>query len=197
VSFNINELDFSEIGSWPFAARIGLIVVVSVLVLLAGVWLDSKKQYEKLKQVQRQEADLRITFEQKQKEAASLPAYEKQLTEIKRSFVDLLMRLPSKSEIDAIVDEVSKEALMSGLKIVQVKPQPEIAKEFYVDTPIAFQMRGDYHQLGEFVSRVSNMERIINFDDFKIVEIKKDQNINAGGPLFMSILAHTYHYVTG
>ena len=77
----------------------------------------------------------------------------------------------------------------SGLEVEQLDPEPERAAEFYVEKPIKVIVKGRFHDLGEFVSSVSNLSRIVTLHDFEI----KPQS----GPsdLRMSILAKTYRYL--
>jgi type IV pilus assembly protein PilO len=45
---NLNELDFSNIGKWPTALKVALIIIACVAVGVAGFFLDIKDQIAKL-----------------------------------------------------------------------------------------------------------------------------------------------------
>ena len=78
---DLNNLDLSNIGAWPTAVKIAIIVVVSAAAAVAGFFLDIQNQIEKLERAERQEITLKSEFENKQSKAVNLEAYKQQLTE--------------------------------------------------------------------------------------------------------------------
>ena len=66
-------------------------------------------------------------------------------------------------------------------------------KEFYAELPIQMRLSGDYHEFGEFVSRVSALPRIVTLHDIKVMYDEK--NKNSLGMLTMDLTAKTYRYL--
>ena len=54
----LNQLDFSNLGDWPAAAKTLAILMVCGLVAGAGYYFDTQHQLKSLKQVELQERDL-------------------------------------------------------------------------------------------------------------------------------------------
>lgn len=184
----LNNLDFNNIGSWPIAAKIAAIVVICAAVLFAGYWFDTKEQIQMLEQSQAKELELKQTFEQKQADAANLDAYKEQMNEMEKRFGALLLKLPSKTEIAELLVDVSRVGLDAGLEFELFKPGNETRKEFYALFPINLRVKGSYHELGNFVSGVAALPRIVTVHD---LNMKKDKD----GELVMTTTANTYRYL--
>lgn len=202
MSFDINELNFEEIGIWPLPVKAAIIGVLCVLILGLAYYFDTRSQLEVLAAAKSQEMDLRENFETKQRQAANLAAYKQQLEEIKQTFGKLLNQLPERTEVPGLLEDISKTGIANGLSFELFKPKPEERKEFYTELPIQIIVLGDYHQLGKFVSDVAALPRIVTLHDFKITEEKKPPTAGAskasdfqsGDELSMEVTAKTYRY---
>ena len=186
---SINEIDFRNIGEAPGAVKGVIIALVVVALLGAGYWFLIKDQMATLDRGENREVQLRTEFEDKQRRAANLAAYEAQLEEIERMFASLLQLLPSTAEIPSLLVDVSQTALTVGLEIELFQPRPEINQTFYTEVPIQLRVRGSYEQLAEFVSGVSAMPRIVTIHNVFIRPGDSDND------LLMDALARTYRYL--
>lgn len=190
---DLSNLDLNNIGAWPFAVKAALIAVVCIILLVAGYFLDVQGQLENLERSRAQETQLKQDFEAKQAKAANLDAYKKQLEEMKLSFGTMLRQLPSKTEVEDLLVDISQTGLASGLEIKLFQPQPESQIEFYAELPITMQMTGSYHEFGNFVSGIAALPRIVTLHDIKISKGKKGKG--AGSELSMAVTAKTYRYM--
>ena len=111
----LNNLSFDNIGSWPGPVKIVFIIIVCSLILGLGYWKDISVLQEDLRKVEIEESDLKITFEGRQKKAANLEALKQQLEDIKETFGDLLKRLPNRTEVAALLVDISQQGLGAGL----------------------------------------------------------------------------------
>ncbi|MCG6968304.1 MAG: type 4a pilus biogenesis protein PilO [Gammaproteobacteria bacterium] len=185
---DLNNLDFNNIGSWPMAAKGVAIAVICAAVLFAGYWFDTKEQMQMLEQQQAKENELKQTFEKKQADAANLEAYKEQMAEMEKRFGALLLKLPSKTEIAELLVDVSRVGLDAGLEFELFKPGNEVPRDFYAEFPINLRVKGSYHELGNFVSGVAALPRIVTIHD---LSMKKDKE----GELTMTATANTYRYL--
>ncbi|WP_455209906.1 type 4a pilus biogenesis protein PilO [Kaarinaea lacus] len=184
----LNNLDFNNIGSWPMAAKAIAIALICAAVLFAGYWFDTKEQMHMLEQSQAKEQELKQTFEKKQADAANLDAYKEQMKEMEKRFGALLLKLPSKTEIAELLVDVSRVGLDAGLEFELFKPGNEIPRDFYAEFPINLRVKGSYHELGNFVSGVAALPRIVTIHDLSITKGKE-------GELTMTATANTYRYL--
>ena len=187
---DLNNLDPNNIGAWPTPVKAAVIVVVCIIVLLLGYFLDIKGQQEKLERSKRTELQLKTDFETKQQKAASLDKYKAQMKEMEESFGAMLRQLPSKTEVEELLIDISQTGLASGIEFQLFKPEGEQHIEFYAEFPIKMEMTGAYHQFGDFVSGVAALPRIVTLHNISISPDK-----DKSGKLTMSVMAKTYRYL--
>jgi type IV pilus assembly protein PilO len=188
---NINNLDPSNIGSWPLAARAVVILLLCGTILFAGYYLDTSDQLLVLETAQAKEEKLKKTFETKQGKAKNLAAYTEQMIEMKRSFGTLLKQLPGKTEVPGLLDDISRVGIQSGLVFEYFKPEAETPKGFYAELPISIRVKGNYHQFGNFVSGTAALPRIVTLHNFSLSKGKG----KASGEMTMIATAKTYRYL--
>ena len=164
----IRDINLTNIGTSPLWVKVIMIGIVCIAILFAGYYLHHKKQLEGLKRVQSKEMELRKTFEVKANKAANLSLYKVQLEEMRRTFGTLLRQLPSKTEIPALIVDISQTGLASGLEIELFKPQAEVVQEFYAEKPIELRVKGDYHEFGAFASEIAALPRIVTLHDITL-----------------------------
>lgn len=192
----LNELDFSNIGDWPVAAK--AILVLFLCVVLAGgwYWFVSLDQIDSLSRSEAQETELRTSFEAKQRLAANLEIHREQLTQIEESLTDLLRQLPGSAEIAALLVDVSQTGLAAGLEFDLFRPAGEVSKSFYAELPIQVEVTGAYHELGRFVSGLAALPRIVTVHDVAISSLDKEVRGNAAASkLRMQATVKTYRYI--
>ncbi|KFI23803.1 type 4a pilus biogenesis protein PilO [Nitrosococcus oceani] len=186
---DFNELDFSEIGDWPTVAKAIAVLFIFASVVGGGYWFFTKDEILQLEDFKKKEPELKATFEAKQAKAANLESYEKQMEEMKLSFGTMLRQLPSKTEVADLLVDISQTGLSSGLEFEFFKPSSELPADFYAELPIQIRVIGNYHQFGEFVSKVAALPRIVTLHNFAIENQDKES-----GKLAMDITAKTYRY---
>ena len=184
----LNNLSFDNIGSWPGPVKVVFIIIVCSAMLGLGYWKDISVLQEDLRKVEVEESDLKITFEGRQKKAANLEALKQQLEDIKETFGDLLKRLPNKTEVAALLVDISQQGLGAGLEFELFKPGSENPADFYVELPIQITVVGDYHEFGNFISGVSDLPRIVTNHNVKI-------RPRSDGQVILETTAKTYRYM--
>ena len=186
--FDINELDLSAIGSWPVAVKAAVAIIVCIIVLALGYFLDIQGQLDALEGQRNQEVNLKRDFEKKQSKAVNLDRYKQQMKEMEESFGAMLRQLPSKTEVEDLLVDISQTGLASGIEFQLFKPQKEQQIDFYAELPISIKMTGDYHKFGDFVSGIAALPRIVTLHNISITGNKDDK-------LNMAVMAKTYRYL--
>ncbi|HEY9545743.1 MAG TPA: type 4a pilus biogenesis protein PilO [Solimonas sp.] len=189
----LQTLDMNNPGTWPKWARIAAAILLGAVLIGAGQWFLVKPVHEELVAARAQEQSLRQQFEGKQKKVAALDAYREQLAEMERSFGAMLKQLPSRAEVANLLNDISQARIASSLEERLFQPQGEVPKEFYAEIPNRIIVVGDYHEMGNFVSSVAALPRIVTIENVEIKPI----NAKAGGQtqLQMTALAKTYRYL--
>ena len=188
----LQSLDVNDVGRWPFVFRAAVIAIVFLVVLGLGIyWFIVKDKAPQLSRVQEEEQQLRLTFENKQRKAANYDAYKSQLAQIEQSFGTMLRQLPGKTEIPSLIVDISQTGLAAGLQEKLFVPQSEIPKDFYAEKPIKIRLTGGYHEIGNFVSGIAALPRIVTLHDINITPVDATEFDN----LSIEVTAQTYRYL--
>ena len=186
----LSELDVNNLGSWPLAIKYIVCVLLLLLGLGVGYYLYLQDLQLQLEQQQAQESTLKQQFSTKAFQAANLEAYKAQMAEMEESFGMLLRQLPSDTEVPGLLEDITRTGLESGLEFEEIKLQPEVVQQFYIELPIQISVIGTYHDLATFVSAVASLPRIVTLHDFDI----KSAGPDSVSKLSMQVLAKTYRY---
>jgi type IV pilus assembly protein PilO len=185
-----NNIDFDNIGGWPKLVKIVFAAFLSVCVIGASYYLFISDTIDVLDAEQQKEIQLREDFENKYRLAANLKLYREQLVVMETQFAELLKMLPSENEMPGLLDDLTFVATDAGLRINSLDWDDEIERDFYIEFPIKMSVEGDYHKIGNMVSGVAKLPRIVSLHDFIIKQ-------NDSGGLSMDILAKTYRFKEG
>lgn len=191
----VQNPDFNNMGSWPAAIKMTALLIVSAIIVGAFFWFTVRVSNESYQREVAREPGLKDQYRTKSFQAANLDAFRQQLLEMEETFGALLNQLPDETEMPGLLDDISTTGTQSGLEIDQISPQGESAKEFYIETPISIRVRGSYHEMGNFVSAMAAIPRIVTLHNFEIRAQAQSANENdSEAPLTMTILARTYRY---
>jgi len=188
----LRSLDTSDPGRWPLPIRAGAVAILFAAAVAIGIWmLVINQEMPGLRAAERQEVDLRAQFEDRQRKAANFDAYRAQLAEIERDFGAMLRQLPGKTEVPSLLVDISQTGLGAGLEEQTFTPTGEIQKDFYAELPIKLRYTGSYHELGNFVSGIAALPRIVTLHDISI------RPVNGSNPdeLTLDVTAKTYRYL--
>ncbi len=189
----LRQLDPRDPGRWPLPVRLGAIgvffVVLAGLLLYFLVW-NAKK--DDLARYEGEEQKLRSEFSTKHAKAVNLKLYEQQLVDIQKSFGAMLRQLPGKTEVDDLLVDISQTGLAAGLQQELFQPLTAEQKDFYAQVPIKIRLTGTYHQMGEFVSGIAALPRIVTLHDVAIKAVDKS---SAYDQLQLDVTAKTYRYL--
>ena len=196
---DLRNSEFSDLGSAPGPVRFIILALVLILLLVAGYFLFIEDKKNELEQSRKQELTLMRDFEFKQQKAANLEAYEQQLADMQDLLQTMFRQLPSKTEMDKLLVDVSQTALAAGIDVQLFEPLAEGFNDFYAERPISIRMLGDYHEFGEFVSGVAALPRVVilTMHDISLKRATSNQSRfgDSEGRLILEGTVKTYRYV--
>lgn len=184
---DLKNLDPNNPGQWPLPVQAIVFAIVFVVILALGWKFDISGKRGDIASLEQKEVNLKKTFEKKQRRAVNLGPLRDQMKEMKRDFGDMLKLLPNKTEVPALITDISQTGLSAGLQFDLFKLMPEQSGSFYAKVPIQITVRGTYHQLGTFVSGVASLPRIVTVHNIRIRHSGKSSD-----ELVMSAIAQTY-----
>lgn len=109
----------------------------------------------------------------------------KQHEELKDQSGAYEQRLPAEDEISSLLEDFSKIADSTGVKILRIQPLERIrlknvteaqedAPEMYSEFPILIEATAGYHQCGVFINKLEGADRFIKIGSFSIEGRKED-----------------------
>ena len=188
---SFRNLNPNDIGAWPLAPRVSVLVALFVAVLVAGWWFFWSDELDTLEAKQQEELKLKDEFVDKKKQAINLDLYTLQLVEIDRSFGALLKQLPNKSEVESLLIEINQSGMGRGLQFELFRPGAEISKDFYAELPIAVRLTGSYHDFGAFAGDIGRLSRIVTLSNISITPNPQSKD----GSLVMDAVTKTFRYL--
>jgi type IV pilus assembly protein PilO len=200
----LRQLDFKDIGRWPFMFRaLGVLLVLvfaTIALVYYFVYSEANGNRPQLLKARAEQKSLWATFDEKQRKAANLEAYRQQLAEIERTFGAMLRQLPGKTEVPSLLVDISQTGLAAGLQERLFQPGTETKMDFYAELPIKIQLTGGYHEFGQFVSGIAALPRIVTLHDIEISRAGKAGGSRKGAPapsdqLTLNLTAKTYRYL--
>ena len=188
----LRSLDTNDPGRWPLPIRVGAVAVAFAAAVAFGIYMFVyKTEIPILRAEENTELELRAQFEDRQRKAANFDAYRAQLAEIERDFGAMLRQLPGKTEVPSLLVDISQTGLGAGLEEQVFTPAGEIHKDFYAELPIRLRYTGSYHELGNFVSGIAALPRIVTLHDISI----RPRSADAPDELTLDVTAKTYRYL--
>lgn len=191
----LNELDIHNIGEWPLVAKAAIIAMLCAALGYGWYHFITSKQLDRLADARTQELQLRQSFEVKQEKSANLEAYRQQLIEIEESFGTMLRQLPDRTEVAALLVDVSQTGLAAGLEFELFQPAAEVNKDFYAELPITMRVTGKYHEFGRFISGLAALPRIVTIHNVGISPGSGGTETGTAQLLRMEATVKTYRYL--
>ncbi len=188
----IQDVDIADLSTWPIWFRWAIVVLVSGGLLYGGYKYFIEPERINLAKLEKNERQLRESFLTKKELVVNLPAYKDQMLEIQDRFGVVLKQLPDKTEVPALLIDISQAGLARGLKFSQFKPSNPRTQEFYITLPISIIVTGKFHQLAEFISDLAALPRIVTLGNMKINRGAAETNSKE---LTMKADLFTYQYL--
>ncbi len=80
--------------------------------------------------------------------------------------------LPQEEEVAKLLRKVTKAGNQAGVEFTLFQPQDQVMREFVIEHPVKVIVHGQYHDVGIFLSKVANLDRIINVNGLHIKAVK-------------------------
>lgn len=94
--------------------------------------------------------------------ARDLTKLNAEMAQADTQFQEALKLLPNQKEIPSLLKKVTQLGDDSELDFRLFRPKRESSKEFYIEIPVAIEIRGNYQSVAVFFDKIGHMERIMN-----------------------------------
>ena len=99
--------------------------------------------------------------------------------------------LPEANEMPDLLRKVTAAGQQSGIEFQLFKPEAVVNQGFYSDNPVEVVIEGGYHQTGVFLSRLANLNRIVNVSHLKMEGIESQEDTPFSVETSMVLTAYT------
>lgn len=152
-------------GLWPIAPRMLAAFVLLVVVVLVGWGAYWSSQIEDIERGEQEEQKLKDTFKTKTQQSISLDALKEQRKLVLQYVSRMEKQLPSSAEYAALLDDINSAANGRGLNMDLFEPGAVVVKDYYAEIPIKIIMVANYHDMGQFISDIAKLPRIITLNN--------------------------------
>lgn len=92
---------------------------------------------------------------------AGVDDVQKQLDGYRAQLVAVERLIPSSEELPDLLDAIAMEARRTGVELTLIQPVDATEEEYYTRRVYDVAVRGEYHEIGEFLTNIASLERII------------------------------------
>jgi type IV pilus assembly protein PilO len=192
-----NTLDANNYGGWPISVKITVWIFILILIGFIGYMFVIKSKLDDISNARAQEENLLNEFKAKDSKLRNLQQYQKQLQDMEANFNQQLEQLPKETEIPGLVEDLNVTGVNAGLKFKNIRLEPEIKQEFFIEQPIAMEAQGDFHSFGSFVSSIAVLPRIVTLHDLTLTAGPNTEKKTDIPQITYTLRAKTYRYVGG
>ena len=182
-------LTLERVGSWPLLPRAVAWIGTAALIVVGGYFAVWSGQMQTLDGLDREEQAQREQYRSKLQQAINLEALQRQKEQVNQYVLTLEKQLPSRSEMEELLSELSRAWTGRGVEFESLKPGPRVLRDYYEEQPIALRVSGKYHSLGAFTSDLANLPRIVTLQNLSL-QAGKD------GAITMDATVRSFRYLT-
>lgn len=107
--------------------------------------------------------------------ARKLPEFRAQVGDLEAKLDNLKAILPEEKDVAELLRRLQTLASQSNLTIKHFRPRAIAMKELHAEWPIELEVEGAYHNVGQFLDRVSKLPRIINVGAMELTSVAAAQ----------------------
>lgn len=154
--------------AWPLLPRLALLLVVSALVLTLVWFVLLQGFWQQWAAEQFREDDLRLDYQRKLLQSASLAAVSTQRDQLGQALAALEQNLSTQTDLDALLSDINQVGLRRGLQFELLRPGKLLVQNFYAELPVAVRVVGRYQDMGGFLADVAALPRMVTLSNISL-----------------------------
>ena len=127
-----------------------------------------KVRKAKIEELDKEYSKLSAELEKARKMVGNLARMEAEYKRLHEQWLSAQELLPEEEEMPDLLRKITTAGNKSGVKFVLFQPQAVGHGEFFTAHPTKVMVRGGYHQVGIFLSRLANLPRIVNISGLSL-----------------------------
>jgi type IV pilus assembly protein PilO len=146
----------------PWWGQLVVFAVIGAAMVGAYYYLVEWPQREQLKVREAELSAIQGRIATGLETARKLPEFRAQVGDLESRLESLKAILPEQKDVADLLRRIQTMASQSNLTIRTFRPQAMAQKELHAEWPIGLELEGTYHNVGQFLDKVSKFPRIIN-----------------------------------
>ena len=184
---DVQDINLDSLLRAPDWVKAVILLVIVALIGGAFWWFIYAPHQERVAQMEQEVSSLKAQYAKKKRMVGILPALKEQYQKLEARMEKALRQLPDRTEVAALLVEVTRAGRSEGLTFELFRPQEEKPQDFYAELPVEVEVVGEYNAIGRFLAATASLPRIVNISDISLSG--KD------GALTMKCQAKTFRYM--
>ena len=163
------DIDYRDPKFLRWAGAILLVVVVVPMYFFSAsypfTWAARKAE---IAQLDAKHQQLARDLEKARLLVANLERVEQEYAILREQWEVAQTLLPEENEMPNLLRKVTAAGQQSGIEFELFRPTNPVNQGFYADNPVEVRIAGGYHQTAVFLSRLANLNRIVNVSDLNL-----------------------------
>lgn len=156
-----------------FGAREAVFLIVLLAVPLASFWFVFRPQNAEIRQARKEIEHKREMLDRLNDVTAKTDDLAEANEKIRRRINLIEQRLPSRKEVDVILDRVADLALSNDLNLSKVQSGDPVEAATYMEQPLEMKLSGDFTGFYSFLLDLERMERITRMPQLTLTRSKE------------------------
>jgi type IV pilus assembly protein PilO len=178
-----------SLSKMPWYGQVGVFVALSAVAAVVFWTYYAQPAQERIDQRRAELASVQAEIARGNATARRLPEFREEIAALEAQLDRLRTILPEEQDVGDLLRRVQGMATQSNLIIRGFTPQAVARRQMHMEWPIGLQLEGTYHNLGDFLERVSKFPRIINVGD---IHIRAKETPGGGGTITADCTATTF-----
>lgn len=160
-----------QMNKLPWWGQLLVFTLVGGIIVGAYYYLYATQANADLDVRRAELAAIRGRIDKGMETARKLPEFRAQVGDLEAKLDNLKAILPEEKDVAELLRRLQTLASQSNLTIRHFRPRAIAVKELHAEWPIELEVEGAYHNVGQFLDKVSKLPRIINVGTMELTSV--------------------------
>ncbi len=156
-------------------ARSAILIILAILILVLYFQFGVRANLARIAQLREEHSLVSDSLSSAQAVAARLPEMQERLRILRQQWAKAQEMLPRQKEMPNLIRLITTVGEQAGVKFLLFQPQAPKEEQYYTEIPIQLSVRSTYHALGNFLSALGNLPRIVNVSKLSLKPITEER----------------------
>lgn len=135
---------------------------ILLFILVLGVGFSYSEDRSDLERLKARRDELQIKWQEAEAAKIRLTEIKEKITNLESDWGKAVKMFPSEAEVQTMIQQISKCGTKEGLNFLLLQSGESTSEGKFLKIPVQIRVTGKYHQLGQFLSNIGNLTKIIH-----------------------------------